>query len=518
MPVAVSYPGLYIEELPSSARSIVAAPTSIAVFIGYTHPFKTQNPKQPTRIFSFSDFERELGGLFLSASVDASLPHSVSQFFLNGGSEAYVVGLVPKYHLADGTSLEITKASATLATTGGGIVLTAQEPTDHSQMHITVTLSNVRAATPGGVHNTADYTIGYGTRVETYRGVLLSQAGFDASINRNSTLVRVAPDAGNFGTEYASDNVAPLTLATTPPATLTGTLSAADFTEVFQADSPLDKVDLFNLLLTPGISDNDVLSAALAFAERKQAFFIMDPPRNAGADASSPPAMLDVFKGGTIPLSQNGAIYFPYLKSTNPINGEAIELPPSGFVAGVYARTDTRRGVWKAPAGLEALVNNTTGVVDTGRMNDTRQGVLNLAGVNCLRTFSGIGTVVFGARTLVSANPAFQQNLYVPVRRMTLFIEQALLQNLRWIVFEPNDEPLWLAIRTTIENFMLSLFNQQALQGSKPSEAFQVKCDRTTTTQDDINAGKVNIVVAFAPLRPAEFVIIKIAHLAGQSQ
>jgi phage tail sheath protein FI len=151
-------------------------------------------------------------------------------------------------------------------------------------------------------------------------------------------------------------------------------------------------------------------------------------------------------------------------------------------------------------------------------MTDPRQGVLNLTGVNCLRTFSGIGTVVFGSRTLVSANVAFQDNKYVPVRRMTLFLEQTLLQNLKWVVFEPNDEPLWLAIRMTIENFMLSLFNQGALQGSKPSEAFQVKCDSSTTTSDDQTNGIVNIVVAFAPLKPAEFVIIKIAHLAGQTQ
>src|SRR5262249_54040930 len=152
-----------------------------------------------------------------------------------------------------------------------------------------------------------------------------------------------------------------------------------------------------------------------------------------------------------------------------PLNGNAMNLAPSGFVAGIFARIDTRRGVWKAPAGLEAIVNNTSGVVDSGRMTDPRQGVLNLTGVNCLRTFSGIGTVVFGSRTLVSANVAFQDNMYVPVRRMTLFIEQSLLMNLKWVVFEPNDEPLWIAIRMTIENFMLSLFNQGALQGSKPS-------------------------------------------------
>jgi uncharacterized protein len=217
------------------------------------------------------------------------------------------------------------------------------------------------------------------------------------------------------------------------------------------------------------------------------------------------------------PLSQNGALYFPYLQSFDPITANPINLPPSGFVAGIYAGTDTNRGVWKAPAGLATTILNTTGVVTTGLMTDPRQGDLNNKGVNCLRSFS-TGTVVFGARTLVSANPAYQQWKYVPVRRMALFIEQTLRANLTWAIFEPNDTPLWTAIRTSIEGFMLSLFNQGALQGSTPSQAFQVKCDSSTTTQDDINNGIVNIIVAFAPLRPAEFVIVKIAQLAGQAQ
>jgi phage tail sheath protein FI len=150
-------------------------------------------------------------------------------------------------------------------------------------------------------------------------------------------------------------------------------------------------------------------------------------------------------------------------------------------------------------------------------MTDARQGTLNPKGVNCLRTFPGIGTVVFGARTLVTENTSLQQWWYVPVRRMALFIEQSLYFNLGWVVFEPNDEPLWVAMRTTVGKFMLSLFNQGAFQGSTPSAAFQVKCDGTTTTQDDIDRGIVNIIVAFAPLKPAEFVIVKIALLAGQS-
>jgi uncharacterized protein len=145
-----------------------------------------------------------------------------------------------------------------------------------------------------------------------------------------------------------------------------------------------------------------------------------------------------------------------------------------------------------------------------------QQGVLNLDSINCMRTFSN-STVVYGARTLVAGNQAFAQSKYVPVRRMTLFIEQTLVSNLTWVVFEPNDEPLWIAIVMTIEAFLLSLFNQGALQGSTPSQAFQVKCDSTTTSAADQQNGVVNIVVGVALLKPAEFVVITISQLAGQT-
>jgi hypothetical protein len=306
----------------------------------------------------------------------------------------------------------------------------------------------------------------------------------------------------------------------------------ADFLKVFQEDSSLDKVQVFNLLLTPGVVNNAVLSEALAFCERKLAFFIMDPPQ---IDVADPPTnWVGDFLGNTAgdtagnvaPQSSNGALYFPYLLSSNPVTGlptdvtgkNLFTLPPSGYVAGIFAATDTSRGVWKAPAGLATTLLDTTGVVAGGLMTDSRQGVLNNIGVNCLRSFPGAGTVVFGARTLVSANPAFQQWKYVPVRRMALFLEQTLKINLTWVIFEPNDDPLWVAIRTTIESFMLSLFNQGAFAGTTPSDSFQVKCDSTTTTPDDQANGIVNIIVAFAPLRPAEFVIVKIAQLAGQAQ
>lgn len=520
MPVSVSYPGLYIEELPLNAHTIAAAPTSIAAFVGYTHPYKTKLFDQAIRVFGFSDYENLYGGLYTSGLLDCHVGRAVYQFFLNGGSDAYIVGLKAQMHDSGGGVTEFTDPTvlfkATVPATGGAMLFTAQELADIVPLKVAIT--NVRVTPPSAVLNTFDVIVSYGSRIETYRGLQIGgdpTLAPDVQINPRSSLVQVAPSPG-FGTALAGPSTTTLTY--TPPVGFNGTFNAADFTKVFQPDTPLDKVQVFNMLLTPGVSDNSVLSAALSFAERKRAFAIVDPPELAGADTTGPlPAVDSAGVMGMIPRSQNGAIYFPYLLSTDPITSTTISIPPSGYVAGIYARTDTRRGVWKAPAGLETTILNTVGPVPTGLMTDPRHGVLNLESINVLRNFTGIGTVVFGARTLVADNDAYAQSKYVPVRRMTLFLEQTLLANLRWVVFEPNDEPLWISIRTTIENFLLSLFNQGALQGSKPSEAFQVKCDSSTTTADDQQNGIVNIVVAFAPLKPAEFVVIKIAQLAGQS-
>jgi phage tail sheath protein FI len=300
--------------------------------------------------------------------------------------------------------------------------------------------------------------------------------------------------------------------------TINTTFQASDFINIFQANTSLDNVEIFNLLLIPGVADNTVVSSALEFSERKRAFAILDPPVQAQATAISGATLAEIDDlTAMMPVSQNGAIYFPYLKTTDLVTSRPIAVAPSGYVAGIFASTDSSRGVWKAPAGLATSLLGTSGPVASGVMNDMQQGVLNENAVNCLRSFAGAGTVVYGSRTLVGGNPAYPQSKYVPVRRMTLFIEQTLVSNLRWVVFEPNDEPLWLAIRSSIEAFLLSLFNQGALQGSTPSQAFQVKCDSTTTSAADQMNGIVNIVVAVALLKPAEFVIIEIAQIAGQT-
>jgi uncharacterized protein len=521
MAITPTYPGIYILEQPSSSHPITAAPTSVTVFVGYTHPFKTNpaNWNRAVQIFSFTDYERQFGGLYTSGVIESQVAYAVSQFFLNGGSVAYVVALPPSYfdshRISQGFIAPGTQWQPTVQV--GPVTFYALEPIDLVPM--SVTINNIQTSTNPP---TADILISYGSRGETYRKVNLgaqSDPNFvDNRINGVSQLVTVT---GTPSSTFVPIGQALMGYVPQSPQPSWTTFSANDFTNVFQQDSSLDKVAVFNLLLIPGVADNGIWSEALAFCERKLAFVIMDPPVQDSADGyglANLPLIGDDIQGSVVPKSTNGAMYFPYIQSGDPLTGNVLHLPPSGSVAGMYSTIDTNRGVWKAPAGLETVILNTVGVVDTGRMTDARQGTLNPLGVNCLRDFPGIGTVIFGARTLATENPALVQWRYVPVRRMALFLEQTFKTNLTWVVFEPNDEPLWTAIKTSIESFMLALFRQGAFQGDTPSQAFQVLCDSSTTTQQDIDNGIVNIVVAFAPLKPAEFVIIKIAQLAGQTQ
>jgi phage tail sheath protein FI len=180
------------------------------------------------------------------------------------------------------------------------------------------------------------------------------------------------------------------------------------------------------------------------------------------------------------------------------------------------ARTDADRGVWKAPAGTEASLNGAIGL--QVNLTDRENGILNPLGINCLRSFPIIGQVVWGARTLRGADQLEDDYKYIPVRRTALFIEESLYRGLKWVVFEPNDEPLWAQIRLNVGAFMHNLFRLGAFQGQTPKDAYLVKCDSETTTQNDIDLGIVNILVGFAPLKPAEFVFIQIQQLAGQIQ
>ena len=287
--------------------------------------------------------------------MDANVARAVFQFFLNGGSDAYVVGLPTNLMDASGTVLDQLGGTtglnftASIATTGGGMDFTAMEPADLVPMNVSATNLRASSPLPGSPLDTFDVIITYGSRIETFRGVVLNgpaASAPDKMINGASALVTVAATGGNFGSALSAP--ASVALDITLPAGFATTFSAADFTGVFDANSSLDKVEIFNLVMVPGVSDNLVVGAALSFAERKRAFAVLDPPPTATADG---PGSIDTLMS-TFPKSQNGALYFPYLMSTDPITTKPIAIPPSGFVAGIYASTDASRGVWKAPAGL----------------------------------------------------------------------------------------------------------------------------------------------------------------------
>jgi len=325
-------------------------------------------------------------------------------------------------------------------------------------------------------------------------------------------------------------------------------LSAADSKPLISKDYLADprgiyslrKVDQFNLLCIPpdrrppdrrGVSSSDedtqgadtpinVLSEAMKLCVDSRAMLIVDPPYQWGAkkDEAAKNAANGLSGLGLNGIeARNAILYFPRVIQSDPLReGQLDTFAPCGLIAGVIARTDMQRGIWKAPAGVDASMNGIIGLKVT--LNDAENGMLNPLGINCLRTFPLYGSIVWGARTLRGANQMADEYKYVPVRRVALFIEESLYRGLKWVVFEPNDEPLWSQVRLNVGAFMHNLFRQGAFQGKSPREAYFVKCDKETTTQSDIDQGIVNVVVGFAPLKPAEFVVIKIQQMAGQIQ
>jgi phage tail sheath protein FI len=271
--------------------------------------------------------------------------------------------------------------------------------------------------------------------------------------------------------------------------------------------------DLFNLLVIPETFDMTdaqaaaVIASAADLCENRRAFYILDAP------SGKTLANIAAWANG-VTQTRNAAVYFPPVRIVDPLDGlRPRAMPPSGTLAGVYARTDATRGVWKAPAGTDATLN---GVIDLGLpVSDLENGNLNPHGINVLRSFPAYGRVVWGARTTRGADAQADEYKYVPIRRLALFLEESLYRGTQWVVFEPNDEPLWAQIRLNLGVFMNGLFRQGAFQGSTPQEAYFVKCDKETTTQADRNLGIVNIEVGFAPLKPAEFVVITIQQVIG---
>jgi phage tail sheath protein FI len=281
----------------------------------------------------------------------------------------------------------------------------------------------------------------------------------------------------------------------------------------------LEEADLFNILCIPAAAGlpatgmQAVVSAAEAYCRERRAFMIVDIP----AAIDDPGAMQAFLATNATLRDRNAAIYFPRPRIPDPLNGFRLRnVGASGTMAGVYAATDTARGVWKAPAGTEARLRGVSELAYV--LTDGENGLLNPLGIDALRNFAVYGNVAWGARTLDGADQQASEWKYIPVRRLALYLEESLYRGTKWVVFEPNDEPLWAQIRLNVGAFMHDLFVRGAFQGQSPRDAYLVKCDAETTTQNDIDNGIVNIVVGFAPLKPAEFVILKIQQIAGQIQ
>lgn len=278
----------------------------------------------------------------------------------------------------------------------------------------------------------------------------------------------------------------------------------------------LDRIHIFNMLCVPAETDAPTIQNLQAYCFKKRAFYIVDSPQTAttsnliasGPVGSTPGSLTGQY-------SINAAYYYPWVQAPDPLFGNRPALfPPSGFAAGIYAATDASRGVWKAPAGIDASLSGTSGLQYV--VTDLENGDLNVQAINCLRQFKVYGDVVWGARTLQGNDQAGSQWKYVPIRRMALFLESSLYDGTQWVVFEPNDEALWGQIRLNVGAFMQGLFLQGAFQGTTPQQAYFVKCDAENNPQSSINLGIVYILVGFAPLYPAEFVVIQIEQIAGQ--
>jgi phage tail sheath protein FI len=282
----------------------------------------------------------------------------------------------------------------------------------------------------------------------------------------------------------------------------------------------LDDVDLFNILCLPGAAElssdterNAVYSNAISYCEERRAMCIVDIPPGTNTLTDMTDLMADMETAGL--RSSYAAVFYPRLRIPDPTDDFRLrDVGASGTMAGVFARTDTARGVWKAPAGIDTGLEGVSEL--DAQVNDGQNGVLNPLGINALRTFPVYGTIAWGTRTMDGADALASEWAYIPVRRLALMLEESLFRGTQWVVFEPNDEPTWANIRMNVGAFMNGLFQQGAFQGATPRDAYYVKCDSETTTQNDIDQGVVNIEVGFAPLKPAEFVVIRFRQIVGQ--
>ncbi len=505
MTVTPTHPGVYVTEVPSGNRTIVGVATSIVAFVGTA----ARGPvDRPVSIGNFSEFERTFGAL----STKHGLGYAVWAFYLNGGGQAVITRIAHK-------DTDDTKSASWATIAFDGLTLRAIGPgtwangIEVSIEHVTGDDAETIADAQGmGVQATDLFTLtlSLGDEVETYRNVTVTDGPRRLDTILQSSRLMTVVDA--LPPQRPPTSPALVRVAGAPG-------EEVDLGDYDRGFSALDLADIVNILVLPpttpsGTVAENVWVRAAQYAKKRRAIAIIDPPADPLPIDSADGALS--WPGQKAGASSYAAFYYPRIRHADPLrNGTVGTFAPGGAIAGVYARTDASRGVWKAPAGLEA---NLVGVVELAQqLTNDENGRLNQVGVNALRAFRGSGSVAWGARTTRGSDMLADDYKYIPVRRLALFLEETLYRGTQWVVFEPNDEPLWSQIRLSIGAFMQDLFRKGAFQGTSPKEAYVVRCDAETTTQYDRDRGIVNIHVGFAPLKPAEFVMISIQQMTAST-
>jgi phage tail sheath protein FI len=552
MSTLLSYPGVYIEEIPSGVHTIVGVATSITAFVGRT-PCGPVN--EATTITSFGDFTNQFGGL----TDTYPLTYAVNDFFANGGTQAIIVRLFNAGGAANGGAANFSAGTLNLLASSPGTWgnnlsakvdtnnITADVASQYSQYGLGVgDLFNLTLmeTVNGQVVDTESY---YAVSVKSSAGprrvdvILQDQSELALVLSplpgSNPAVAAPAPPVAPPGPPAVPPAAAPVPPAAPAVGVDSQSLQLADYVGDGKTTGvyALEQADLFNLLCIPPdqrdpMTGNTMDTAPAVWAQalsyftayNKRAVLLIDAPLLWGTPAgktnllNNPTTALTPVLETSGPILRNAAIYYPRITEPDPLrNGQLYEFAASGAVAGIIAQTDATRGVWKAPAGIDA------GLADAADLEvvltDRENGLLNPVGINCLRSFPTIGMVVWGARTLRGADILEDDYKYLPIRRLAHYIEESLYRGTKWAVFEPNDEPLWAAIRLSIGSFMQDLFRKGAFQGTSARDAYFVKCDNTTTTANDQDLGIVNAVVGFSPLKPAEFVVLQIQQIQDSS-
>lgn len=525
MHAAISYASTAIEQLPTAVHPIAGVDTSITAFVGRA----LRGPvDEPVSIAGFAQFELLFGGLW----EGSALGYTVRDFFLNGGTRAVIVRLYRAPAPVDG----VVRSHAIVR--AGALALQARDPGAWGNA-LQVRVDHELLAGDADSFNLSVRDGGTG-HVEVFRNVSLGASHprrVDLVLRSISRLVTMsgklpverpashprAPDQGDAWHCGAASNTcvtAPDRAAEELPLTLADFIGSGNMARKAGLYA-LERADLFNLLCIPPYLDDghDLLDAGVhsallaeagAYCELRRAMLLVDPPPEWDSVDNALEGVAALGTG-----SRNAALFFPrLLQPVAQRGGRLTRLVPCGAVAGIIARTDQQRGVWRAPVGMDTTL---IGVPELSvAVSDSDSGMLNPLGINCLRSMPSAGRIVWGARTLHGDDPDDVQGKCLPVRRTALYIEESLVRGTRWVMCEPNDDQLWAQVRLSIHAFMIGLFRQGAFQGKTPHEAFFVRCGPETTSQDDVEHGVLNIIVGFAPFKASQFVLVHVQQAAGQ--